>query len=208
MRDAAAALGEEVEVGLGRIHHVRGDEGRSQEPRPVGQFDGGAVVLTFRPCDLVAGFGEVHLHGQPGSVGPVGDPPHHFRAGGIGRMGRGGGGDPRVPGEAVGQCVEPGEAFVHRAVIGGGEVGQRLPDDPAQTGVVEDVADQVFEVVHVGDGRDPAPDRFEGAEAGADLDHFGVDQGPLQRQDVAKEPVVDVFAQGPGTGSSAGGSGC
>ena len=65
-------------------------------------------------------------HGQAGmGGGPFRNAGQHIQPGGIGRMRRGGGGDAGVVAIHLSQRVEPGEALVHRPVIGGGEIRQR-----------------------------------------------------------------------------------
>ena len=97
--------------------------------------------------------------------------------------------------EPLGERVDQGKAFVEALMVGRAEIRQRLPDDAAQAACLQYLADPVLEIVHVGDRGDPAHDHLERREPAAGDHHLCRDELALDRQDVAEQPVVDVFAE-------------
>ena len=75
------------------------------------------------------------------------------------------GGDARVAGERLDQFLDARKALVEVLVVGRVEIGERLADDAAHPGLVDDAADLGLEIVHVGNRGDPAADHLQCRQA-------------------------------------------
>ena len=153
-------------------------------------------MIVERPLHFERAFGQMHLDGNIGVIGgPLGDALHDLEAGGVGRVRRNRGRDQRMTRELGDQFFDAGKAFVEILMIGWCEIGEGLADNGAQSRLGSDAADFGFKVIHVSDGGHAALDHFEGGESGANPDHVGRDELAFERQDIAIEPVIDVFAK-------------
>ncbi len=80
------------------------------------------------------------------------------------------------------------------------EIGERLAHHPAHSGLGQRAAHLGLEIIHVGHAGHAAPDHLERGKTAANPHHAGVDTLPLQRQDIAVEPVIHILAQTPEQG--------
>ena len=188
MHHADPAFGAQVDLAVGELGHVHGDQAVVDQAEAVEARDRALAVLLLRLLHFLRGLVQVQVHRQVELVGEHADAFEIGVTDGIGRVRRERGRDQRIVAPLVVDLAGAVEVFVVRTRPRGREIDHRQADAGAEAVALVGRGLHVGEeVVLVGAGGAAAQHLGDG-QRGAVGDEFRADQRRLDRPDVFLQP--------------------